>query len=267
MALFGDSGAAGDYRSYALAGLLGTPGAPGQLGYLDQAKVPIQTAYTQGTAAWNPLVNPTLGGFNAYADITGAQGRAGQDRARALFQTDPGYQFAQDAAQQAVARANTGGYESSGNVLAALQDRSQQLANQQYNQYVQRLAPYLNLAPTVAGAQTGLAQWQGGNLANILGTQGNAWANTANAIGQNQAAADTANAATNANFWGNVIGAGVKLAGAGLGGPAGAAAGAAGGGGGLFSQLFGPSGAGGTGVFGSAGPVFGGTNPNAWYTR
>ena len=224
MSLFGNlfgggSNAASDYRQYALQGL------QGGMDYLNQAKVPIQTAYQQGTAAWQPLQAPAQGGFNAYADITGAQGQAGQDRARALFQTDPGYQFAMDQALQATQRAQgTGGYQQSGNVLAALQDRASGLAQQQYNQYVQRLAPYLNVAPQIAGAQTGLAQWQGGNLANILGTQGNLWSNTANAIGQVQAGQDIANQQAGTSLLQGGLGLGAKLLGYGLGGPAGATA-------------------------------------------
>ena len=251
MALFGDSGAAGDYRNMAILGM------QGQMDYLNQAKQPIQQAYQQGTAAWNPLVNPTLGGFNAYADITGAQGQAGQDRARALFQTDPGYQFALNQGLQATQRATgTGGFQGSGNVADALMRQGVGYANQQYNQYVQRLAPYLQLAPQVAGAQTNLAQWQGGNLANILGTQGNVWGNTANAIGQSQAAADIANQNANNQFWGGVANLGTKLlgfggpnafnfggSGAGATGGGGSAGGFGGGGGGsFFSQLFGTGG-------------------------
>src|SRR5215831_4531748 len=50
------------------------------------------------------------GGSNLYADLTGANGPEGQARARAAFQTDPGYDFAREQALQATQRATgTGG--------------------------------------------------------------------------------------------------------------------------------------------------------------
>ena len=216
MSLFGNlfgggySNAADTQRQYALAGLQGASG------YLNQGTGDIQNAYTQGTAAWQPLVNPSVGGFNAYADITGANGPAGQTRAQQLFQTDPGYQFARDQALQATQRATgTGGFQGSGNVLTALTDRASGLAQQQYGQYVQRMQPWLTVAPQVAGANAGLATWQGGNLANIAGAQGNLYANTANAIGQSQAAADIAQQNAQNSFLGGILGLGTKLAGSG----------------------------------------------------
>ena len=109
-----------------------------------QAQQNIQTGYGQAQDIWNPVYQTGLGGAQAYADITGAAGQAGQDRARALFQTDPGYQFAVNQALQATQRSQgTGGFQDSGNVLTALQDRASGLAQQQYQNYVQRLQPFL----------------------------------------------------------------------------------------------------------------------------
>lgn len=56
------------------------------------------------------------------------------------IQTDPGYQFAQQEGQNAVGRAAAArGMNNSGNVMAALQSRGQDLANQQYGSIIDRL--------------------------------------------------------------------------------------------------------------------------------
>jgi hypothetical protein len=228
MSLFGNlfgggyQNAASTQQQYALAGMMGASN------YLNQATGDIQTGAQQAQQPWSQIAPQALGGYNAYADITGAQGQAGQQRAQALFQTDPGYQFAMNQALQATQRAQgTGGFQGSGNVLTALQDRASGLAQQQYGNYVARLAPYLQVAPQVAGAQAGISQWQGGNLANIAGAQGNLYSNTANAIGQSQAAADIAQQNAQNQFLGGVLGLGTKLLGYG---------GSSGGGGGGYYQ-------------------------------
>src|SRR5262245_15276814 len=61
--------------------------------YYGKAAQPFQTVFEQAGP-----------GAQLYADVTGAGGTAGQDRARALFQTDPGYQFARDEALKATER-------------------------------------------------------------------------------------------------------------------------------------------------------------------
>ncbi len=119
-----------------------------------QGRTDINTGYGQAANLFAPAVATGQGGASAYADITGAAGQAGQDRARALFQTDPGYQFARDEALQATQRLNTGGFQGSGNVAAALEDRASGLAQQQYGNYVNRLAPFLGYD---LGATTGAA--------------------------------------------------------------------------------------------------------------
>lgn len=72
------------------------------------------------------------------------------------IQTDPGYQFAQQAGQQAVQRqAAASGLSTSGNVMAALQQRGQDIANQQYGNIIDRLT---NLSG--AGSQNAIAGGQ-----------------------------------------------------------------------------------------------------------
>ena len=98
----------------------------------------LKNYYGQGVGALNIPFQGANAGAGLYGDLTGANGPEGQARARAAFQTDPGYQFARDQALQATDRASgTGGMQYSGNVLSALEDRASGLAQQQYGQWAQ----------------------------------------------------------------------------------------------------------------------------------
>ena len=69
------------------------------------------------------------------------------------FQTSPGYDFTKNEALRATQRVGgTGGFQNSGNVLTALEDRGAGLANTEFGNYVSRLAPYLGYS---LGATTG----------------------------------------------------------------------------------------------------------------
>jgi hypothetical protein len=132
--------------------------------------------YGQAAAPYQQVFGSASAGANLYGDLTGANGPEGQARARAAFQTDPGYQFALNQALQATQRAQgTGGWQGSGNVLSALEDRASGLAQQQYGQWAQRLAPYLGqqsqAASGLAGVYTGEGQdvtSQNNAIANLL---------------------------------------------------------------------------------------------------
>src|SRR5262245_21910186 len=60
--------------------------------------------YGNAAATFQPFLAAGTGGTNAYADATGANGAEGQTRARANFQTDPGYQFRLDQGNENVLR-------------------------------------------------------------------------------------------------------------------------------------------------------------------
>lgn len=215
-----------------------------------QGRQALTTGYGQAQGVYQPGYDIGLGGAGAYADITGAAGQAGQDRARALFQTDPGYQFARDQALQAVERASgTGGGQYSGNVLTALEDRASQLAQQQYGNYVQRLAPFLGYSLGTAGQLGGAYTGLGTGLESSLANQGNLAFNTQAGIGNALAAGTLGAAQARAQAAQGIENLGLRLLGYG--------------GGGGYGGAFG---GGSTAFLGGAGPVFGGTNPNAWYT-
>jgi hypothetical protein len=221
--LFGDAGGA-TATGVQQAQNYGTALASALPGYTT-AQGNINQYFGQAAQPWQAIVNPTQGGLSAYADITGAAGTAGQNRAQALFQTDPGYQFARDQALQATQRATgTGGYQGSGNVLTALQDRASGLAQQQYGNYVDRLYRLAAMAPQGATGLAGVLTGQGTNLAGLNVGAANLQYNTgiaqANAIAQAQRQAqDIQNASTGAglNIAMKLLGYGGSGSGGGLG--------------------------------------------------
>jgi len=189
-----------------------------------QSRDALTQGYGQAQGIFQPGYNIGQGGAQAYADITGAAGQAGQDRARALFQTDPGYQFARDQALQATERqSGTGGFQGSGNVLAALEDRASGLAQQQYGNYVQRLAPFLPYSALTAGQLGGAYTGQGTALAGNLVDQGKLGYGTQAGIGSAQAAGTLGAAQARSGEIGSAINLGTRLLGYAAGGPAGGA--------------------------------------------
>jgi hypothetical protein len=112
----------------------------------------------QADAYYQPLGAGANAGFSAYGDAAGVNGAEGQTRARQNFQTGPGYNFARDEALNAATRgANAAGMTASGNTVDALSRLGNNLANQEWGSYVNRLSPYLGLAPQIAGARAGIA--------------------------------------------------------------------------------------------------------------
>lgn len=171
------------------------------IGALDAAK-----------GAYSPLASKYGAGTNLYLDSLGVNGAAGNQRAVDAFRTGPGYDFEVSQALDGVNRgaAAAGGAPGglSGNTLAALSDRSRNLADLEFGKYQDRLAglisPELSATAGVAGAEAAKAPVYTGTASNIanLGT------NTANSIAnQNTQAANAALAGS-----GNILGLGLNLA-------------------------------------------------------
>ena len=84
------------------------------------------------------------------------------------FQTSPGYEFAQNEAMRGVmANQSARGLVNSGSTLRALQDRSVGLANQEYGNYMNRLASLAGLGQTASSGQAG--QMYGQQAAGVMG--------------------------------------------------------------------------------------------------
>lgn len=137
--------------------------------------------YGQASNRFSDLMAPGSA-YGLYTDALGLNGVQGNQRAVDAFQIGPGYQFAVDQANQGLQRsAAANGMLKSGNTLAALAGLNQNLANQEYGNWLGRLGQAGNYAQSVAGAQGGLDT----GLAGLgLQTEFNRGGLNANAAGQ-----------------------------------------------------------------------------------
>lgn len=177
--------------------------------------------YAAGLSPVMQNYNLASGGANAYADASGANGPEGFARAVKNFQTSPGYQFALDQGNQNVLRnrAATGSLASGGTNLDLL-TYGQGLANQQWNNWLGGLQPFLGMATTTGGQALSGYGDLGSRLAALFGQQGNAAYGSSVGQGNAQAQADYANLNASQNLWnmfGNIASGGAKLAGGGGG--------------------------------------------------
>lgn len=166
-------------------------------------------AANSAISAYTPLANlgqqygaaPTM-----LLNSLGVNGQAGNDAAIAAFHASPGYQYNVDQNVDQVARkAASLGVAASGNTLTGIQDRANNLANQDYQNWQTQLGGFTN--PTLSatsGAATGQATGYGnlanlyqadaGNRAGIFGNVASGQANSNNASAQSQMNASS-------NFW------------------------------------------------------------------
>lgn len=143
------------------------------------ARGAITNQYTQALQPYTALQQPAMGGYQAYADASGANGLEGQIRAQEAWKTDPGYQFAQRQMEDAVQRAGAAGGIAIGNRTADIMDRTQGLANRAYGDYVSRLAPWLGQGLGIAGGLGNIYMGLGGELGRSFTGQGDAAARAA----------------------------------------------------------------------------------------
>lgn len=184
---------------------------------INSARNTINTNYNQAIAPFQTLFNNAQTGATTYADATGVNGAVGYDRAKANFQTNPGYQFQFDQGLQALDRgAASRGMVTSGNLLQAEQQYGTNLANQSYNQYVQNLLPYLNQSTQAATGLSGTYQNLGNQMATLYGNQANTAYQTQAGVGNANAAAEMNKYNVGSNIFGALMG-GANLLSGGLG--------------------------------------------------
>jgi hypothetical protein len=126
---------------------------------------------------WTDAGTKALG---TYQDSLGLNGAGGNANAVSQFQASPGYQWQQDQAADQIARKQSAlGALGSGNTMVALQDRAQNIANQEYGGWQDRLNGLSNTGLQATGAQATLQKGlgdlgvaQGRDEANIYGTTG-----------------------------------------------------------------------------------------------
>jgi hypothetical protein len=157
--------------------------------YIDQGQQQSSGALNQAIDQFSPYQQTGGAANTTLANALGLNGTAGNTAAQGAFQAGPGYQFAVDQSLQAAQRgASAGGMLASGNLLTELQNRGNNLANQEYGGWLDRLAQQsgqgLNAASGAAqgyGRLSDLYQAGTGQRLNLgqFVTGGKAGANTA----------------------------------------------------------------------------------------
>jgi hypothetical protein len=136
-------------------------------------------------------------------DALGVNGAEGNTRATSAFQAGPGYQYAVDQSLEGINRsAAAQGGALSGNTLAALSDRAGNMANQEYQNWVNSLNGYTSAELSAVGGQAGaeaskvpVYQGTANSLAN-LGTS------TATGVANQNTQAANAEMQGSSNLWG-----------------------------------------------------------------
>jgi hypothetical protein len=171
----------------------GTQGALGQLGQARDALTANGGAYSPLTA----LAGQYGKGAGLYADSLGINGAQGNQNAVNAFQTGPGYEFARNQGIDAITRAANASGGLGGNSLKDTITYGQGLANQEYGNWQNKLAPYnqLQLGATQSAAagnqaiNSGVANTYGAG-AQLLDSSGRAQAGVA--TGQGNSLSDLA---------------------------------------------------------------------------
>ena len=151
--------------------------------------------------------------------MLGLNGPAGSQSALANLQTMPGYQFTLGQGNNAInAAAAANGTLNSGNQAIALQNYGQGLAQQNYGNYVNQLAPFLGFGSNLAGGISGAYQNQGAADANIALATSKAEQDALAGYGSAQASGSLANQGFAQSLLGGLGGGVTSLLGAGLNG-------------------------------------------------
>lgn len=166
-------------------------GATGATGAINTGYDAARSDIAGGVAAYDPYYNSGVNANTAYNNALGLNGAAGNDAARANFTASPGYQWAVDqASNNALRRASAMGMLASGNTADSLTRLGSNLANQEWDNYLNRIKGISDQGLTAAGARyqgaadsANLATNRGQNLASIEGDLGKSRANAYDAYG------------------------------------------------------------------------------------
>ncbi|CAL8981871.1 hypothetical protein RHODGE_RHODGE_03978 [Rhodoplanes serenus] len=163
-------------------------------GYIDQGGAAADAAYGKAAEAFTPLgqIGDRYSRAGALAmDAMGVNGADAAAAARTAFQSSPGYQYQVDQAADAVARkAASLGLAASGNTMAEIGARAQQLANQDWNNWLGHLKGYSDSGLSATGAAAS-------GRAGVYGTQAGAYDNRA--LNRSNVAGNVASGTANSN--------------------------------------------------------------------
>lgn len=118
--------------------------------------------YKNAIGQYKPYANTGKSAFNLMADAYGVNGQEKADAARGAFKESPGYQYQVDQATDAVARkASALGALGSGNTMQAVSDRAQNMADQEWGDWISGLNNLGQYGFNATGAQANLMQGLG----------------------------------------------------------------------------------------------------------
>lgn len=213
-----------------------------------QGRDALTTGYNKASSLYDGLINSSKGGADAYGDVSGANGVAGQQRATDNFKNSGQYGvygIGLNEGLQALQRTHAAaGNLSSGNADTDSIKYAQDQASKAYGQYAAGLQPYLGVNSNAVAGAAGAAAGLGQGLNQSYMGQGGA----ANANYTGQGASNAAATMNNYNVGQNQLGA--------LLGFANLASGAAGGAGGAGGFNLGPTSVGGAPVSGGLFSMF-----------
>lgn len=181
-------------------------------GAAGQGRDALQTSYAAGLQPYQQNFTQGSAGQTAYGDATGANGQAGYDKAVQQFQTSPGYQFALDQGSENVMRNKAAtGQLASGGTNIDLQKLAVGQADQEWQNYIKNLLPFLSTSASAANGIGTLNAGLGNQLNANYQALGDKGFQTMAGVGNAQANADLANNNAAANSIGAIM-QGIKLA-------------------------------------------------------
>jgi hypothetical protein len=188
-------------------------------GYLDNGQTSADALYSKAYSPFEALFNKSMGGINAYADATGANGAEGLARAKAAYQSNPGYSGGLTTGVDQLNRTAAARGDNGGNNSADIIKFASDYDSQKYSDYLSNLAPWLNEGNSAAAGGAGVLTGQAGSDLGVAGSKAGIATNTAAGIGDAEAQADLAKYGASSNFWNALMGgAGLALKATGIGG-------------------------------------------------
>lgn len=167
----------------------------------------LQTNYSAGLQPFIQNYGQAQQGGTALGNALGLNGASGNAAATAAFQNNPGYQFQLQQGQNSIlANQAKTGQLASGATNLDLDQYSQGLANQGWNQYVQNLQPYLGAQNSAATGIGGLYSGLGNQLNQNYVNAGNAAYGADTSMGNAYANRDLSGLGASANSLGAIAG-------------------------------------------------------------
>ncbi|MBD3844877.1 hypothetical protein IED13_04150 [Bosea sp. SSUT16] len=140
-----------------------------------QARDDATKDYGEAIDLLNPWYDAGKDALGVYQGSIGVGGDSACDAAVSAFREAPGYRYSVDQATDAIARkASATGALGSGNTLAAISDRAQNMADQGYKDWQAQVLGLSDRGQQAAGTQAGLQGQLGNTLATLGQNQGNA---------------------------------------------------------------------------------------------